>query len=102
MKIKKGDKVMVIAGKDRGQTGTIARVLPKENMVLIDGVNMHKKHRRPTARARSGQIIDKALPIHASNVMLLDPKSGKPTRVGITRGKDGARTRTARKSGATL
>ena len=93
---------MVTAGKDRGTTGTIARVLPKENMVVIDGVNMHKKHRRATAKSRSGQVIDKAMPIHASNVMLLDPKSGKPTRVGISRDKDGARSRVARKSGATL
>jgi large subunit ribosomal protein L24 len=102
MKIKKGDKVMVIAGKDRGTAGSVARVLPKDNLVLIEGVNMQKKHRRPTSRSRSGQVIDKAMPIHVSNVQLIDPKSGKPTRVGITREKDGTRTRVATKSGATL
>jgi large subunit ribosomal protein L24 len=98
MKIKKGDKVLVIAGKNRGETGTVVRALPKDDLVVIDGVNMMKKHRRPTARSRSGQIIEKAMPIHASNVMLLDPKSGKPTRIKIEK-KDGTRQRIAVKSG---
>lgn len=93
MKIKKGDKVIVIAGKDRGTTGTIIRSLPEKNMVIVEGVNISKRHRRSTQRARSGQIIDKAMPIHASNVQLVDPKTGKPTRLTIVRGKDGARER---------
>ncbi|NBV77447.1 50S ribosomal protein L24 [bacterium] len=101
MKLKKGDKVIVIAGKDKGEKGTIARVMPKENKVLIDGVNVAKRHRRRTAQSKSGQIIDKAMPVHASNVMLVDPKGGKTTRIKIVR-NDGARARVAVKSGSKL
>ncbi|TSC86198.1 MAG: large subunit ribosomal protein L24 [Parcubacteria group bacterium Gr01-1014_8] len=101
MKLKKGDKVIVIAGKNRGVSGVIVRALPRENLVVVDGVNIVKKHRRATANNRSGQIIDKTLPIHASNVMLIDPKSGKPTRIKIVR-KDGARQRVTVKSGSAL
>lgn len=102
MKLKKGDKVIVIAGKDRGQKATIIRVLPRDTMVVLDGLNLVKRHRRPSARNRKGQIVDKPMPIHASNVMLLDPKSGKPTRIRIVRGKDGERQRVASKSGEAL
>ncbi len=102
MKIKKGDKVVVIAGKNKGQTGTIVRALPERDMVLIDGINVVKRHRRPTQSNRKGQIIDKPMPIHASNVMLVDPKTGKPTRIKIVRDKDGIRTRVAVKSGQEL
>lgn len=101
MKIKKGDKVKVIAGKSRGQVGTIVRVLKDENKVVLDGINLVKRHKRPTAQNRSGQIIDKPMPIHASNVMLVDAKTGKPTRIRIER-KDGARVRVAVKSGAVI
>ena len=97
MKLKKGDKVIVIAGKDRGEKGTIARVLVKENQVLIDGLNLSKRHRRRTGQAKTGQIVDKAMPIHASNVMLLDPKSGKGTRIRIVR-EEGVRNRVTVKS----
>ena len=102
MKLKKGDKVMVIAGKNRGQNGTIARVMPRENLVLLDGVNLVKRHRRPSAQNRKGQIIDKPMPIHVSNVMIVDPKTGKPSRIKIVRDKDGARGRVAVKSGEAL
>lgn len=102
MKLKKGDKVMVIAGKSKGQSGTIVRVLLRENRVVLDGLNLAKRHRRPSQHNRKGQIIERAMPIHASNVMMLDPKSGKPTRVRIVRGKDGTRERVAVKSGQTL
>lgn len=98
MKIKKGDKVVVIAGKNRGMTGTVATTYPKKNSLVIDGVNVVKKHRRATQATRSGQIVDKAMPIHISNVMLADPKGGKPTRVKIVR-ENGVRTRVAVKSG---
>lgn len=100
MKVKKGDKVIVIAGKSRGATGTIARALPRKNLVVVEGVNMVKKHRRANASSRSGQIVEKPMPIHISNVQLVDPKTGKPTRVRIER-KDGARVRIA-KSGTQL
>ncbi len=102
MKLKKGDKVIVIAGKNKGKSGTLVRVLRRDNMVLLDGINLVKKHRKPSAQNRKGQIIDKAMPIHASNVMLLDPQSGKPTRIRIVRDKDGNRGRVAVKSGQEL
>lgn len=102
MKLKKGDKVVVIEGKSRGETGTITRVLSKDQKVLIDGLNLVKRHRRPTQTSRKGQIVEKPMPIHISNVMLADPKTGKPTRVKITRGKDGARERVAVKSGQSV
>ena len=101
MKIKKGDKVMVIAGKDRGKTGAIHRALPKENMVIIEGINVVKRHERASQNARKGQIVEKAMPIHVSNVQILDPKSGKPTRVRIVH-ENGKYARVAQKSGARL
>jgi large subunit ribosomal protein L24 len=101
MKLKKGDKVKVIAGKVKGEMGTIVRVFPQRNLILLDGLNLVKRHRRATRAGGKGQIVEKAMPIHASNVMLLDPKSGKQTRVKIVR-KDGARMRVAVKSGQEL
>lgn len=91
----------MIAGKNRGDTGVIAEIITKKNAVVIDGINLVKKHRRATQRSRKGQIIDKPMPIHISNVMLADPKGGKPTRVKITRDGD-ARTRVAVKSGSKI
>ena len=102
MKLKKGDKVIVIAGKAKGQSGSIVRVLTSANAVLLDGVNLVKRHRRPSAKNRKGQIVDKPMPIHASNVMLADPKSGKPTRIRIVRDEEGKRSRVATKSGESL
>ncbi len=102
MKLKKGDKVLVIAGKSKGQSGAIVRVLTSANMVLLDGINLVKRHRKPSAQNRKGQIVDKPMPIHASNVMLVDPKTGKRTRIKITRSKDGVRERVAVKSGEAL
>lgn len=102
MKLKKGDKVVVIAGKNRGENGTIVRVLPEENRVVLDGINLVKKHRKATRQGGKGQIIEKPMPIHASNVMLADPKSGKPTRIKFTRDAEGVRSRVAVKSGEEL
>lgn len=102
MKLKKGDKVMVMVGKDRGKVASITRVLPGKMRVLLDGVNMAKRHRRATRAGGKGQIIDMPLPVHASNVMLVDPKTGKPTRIKIVRDANGRRTRVAAKSGAEL
>ncbi len=99
MKLKKGDTVIVIAGKDLGKKGEIVRAFPGENMVLIDGVNVVKRHRRRTTAGGKGQIVEKALPIHASNVQLADPKTGKPSRIKITRDAKGNRERVAVKSG---
>ena len=92
---------MVIAGKSRGTTGTIARIITKKDMVVIDGVGMVKKHRKANGQSRKGQIIDKVMPIHVSNVQLIDT-DGKPTRIKIVRGKDGERQRVAVKSGSNI
>ncbi len=93
---------MVIAGKSRGQTGTVTRAFPATNQVLIDGVNIVKRHRRATAQSKTGQIIEMPVPLHISNVMFVDPKSGKPTRIKISRDEDGKRGRVAVKSGEQL
>ncbi len=93
---------MVIAGKAKGASGAITQVFTKLDKVIIDGVNMGKRHRRPTQAARSGQIIEKPMPIHASNVMIVDSKTGKPSRISIKRDEKGVRSRVAVKSGQTI
>jgi large subunit ribosomal protein L24 len=103
-RIRKGDQVMVISGKDRGKTGTVLAVMPKKERVTVEGLNMIKRHQRPTQTAggqRGGGVIEREGPIHVSNVMLVDPKDGRPTRVGITI-EDGKRLRVAKRSGAHL
>lgn len=83
MKIKKGDQVIVITGKDKGKSGKVLRALPKEDRVLVEGVNVRKKHLKKNRNTKQGGgIVDRALPIHVSNVMAVDAKSGKRTRVG--------------------
>lgn len=82
MKIKKNDTVIVIAGKDKGKTGKVIKALPKRDMIVIAGVNMKKKHQRPQKSGQKGQIIEKTLPIHVSNAMIIDPSTGKMSRVG--------------------
>lgn len=93
---------MVIAGKSRGQQGTISRVLPKIDKVVLDGINLVKRHRRATQQSRRGQIVDKPMPIHVSNVMIIDAKSGKPSRITIKRDAKGVRSRVAIKSGVEI
>ena len=95
--IKKGDTVMVIAGNDKGQTGEVLEVFPKKYRAIVDNLNMVKKHQKPTSD-NPGGIIDKAAPIHISNVMLIDPKSGSPTRIG-RKLVDGKLQRYSKKSG---
>jgi len=90
---------MVIAGKEKGKTAKIVRVLREENRVLLDGLNLVKRHRRADKQGRKGQIVDLPQPLHASNVMIIDPKDGKPTRIKIVRDEQGGRTRVAVKSG---
>jgi large subunit ribosomal protein L24 len=99
-KIKKGDKVVVLSGKDKGKTGTVSRVLPKDGKVVVSGVNTVKRHQRPT-QMNAGGIEEKDAPIHVSNVALVDPKSGEPTRVGFQI-KDGKKVRVAKKSGEVI
>lgn len=93
---------MVIAGKAKGQSGAISQVFTKLDKVIIDGVNMGKRHRKATQQARRGQIIDKPMPIHVSNVMIVDSKTGKPSRIAIKRDEKGTRSRIAVKSGQTI
>lgn len=92
----------MIAGKAKGQSGAISQVFTKLDKVIIDGVNMGKRHRKATQQARRGQIIDKPMPIHVSNVMIVDSKTGKPSRIAIKRDEKGTRSRIAVKSGQTI
>ena len=82
MKIRKNDSVMVISGNDRGKTGKVLKVFPKNSRVIIEGINLRKRHTKPSQKNPQGGIIEKEAPIHASNVMLLDPKTNEPTRLG--------------------
>ena len=102
LKIKKGDRVVVITGRDKGKQGEVLKVLPQESRVIVQGVNVAKRHTRPSAANPSGGIIDKELPIHVSNVAHLDPKSGQPTRVGFKVLEGGRKVRVARRSGETI
>ena len=101
MKIKKGDKVVVTTGRDRGKSGEVLRMLPKENRAVVQGVNLVKRHQRQTA-GQEGGIVSKELPIHISNLALRDPKSGKPTRVGFKFLADGKKVRVAKRSGEVI
>ncbi len=101
LKIKKGDRVKVITGGSKGKVGDVLRVLPKEQRLVVSGVNMIKRHTKPT-RTESGGIIEREATIHVSNVALLDPKSEKPTKVGFRFLEDGRKVRFARASGETI
>jgi large subunit ribosomal protein L24 len=100
--VRKGDTVMVVAGKERGKKGKVLRVIPEKGRVVVERVNMIKKHQRPTQKVRQGGIIEREGSIHLSNVMLLDPNSDKPTRVGMRALADGKKVRVARRSGEML
>jgi large subunit ribosomal protein L24 len=101
MKVRKDDNVIVVSGKDKGKTGKILRAFPALSKVVVAGVNIKKVHKRPSKNNQKGQIVDQAAPIHVSNVMLLDPKENKRTRVGYGE-KDGKKIRISKKSGQTL
>ena len=100
MKLKKGDTVVVIAGKDKGTEGEVVRVLPSKNQVIVNGVNRAKKHTKPNRVQQQGGIIDRDMPIHASNVMLVH--KGKPTRVGYKIQADGTKVRVAKRTGEVI
>lgn len=106
MKIKKGDKVRVISGADKGKEGIVQKAFPKLNKVVVEGVNVHKKHRKPSQSVPQGDIVEIYVPIDASNVMLVDPKNKKPTRVGykFETKKDGSKikVRVSKTSGSKL
>lgn len=101
MNLVKGDKVIVIAGADKGKTGTIQKVIPESNRVVVENVNVRKKHQKPTQANPEGSIVEVYAPIDASNVMLEDPKTKKPTKIGhkVVKGK---KVRYAKKSGSVL
>ena len=100
-KIKKGDNVVVLSGKDKGRTGTVAQVMPKDGKIVVDGVNIVARHRKPSQTNPQGGIDRFPAPMHISKVALADPKDGKPTRVRFET-KDGKKVRVAVKSGETI
>jgi large subunit ribosomal protein L24 len=99
MHVKKGDTVIVIAGKDKGKKGRVLAAYPKKERVLVEGINLVKKHTRPSQQNPQGGIVTQEAPIHVSNVSLIDPKSGKPTRIGYKVLENGKKVRVAKKSG---
>ncbi len=101
-KIKKGDYVVVIAGKDKGQKGEVLKVFPKESRIVVKGIKMVKRHVRPSQADPEGGIKQFEAPIHISNVAHIDPKEGKPTRVGFKTLKDGKKVRVTKKSGEVI
>jgi len=101
MHVKKGDKVKVLSGKDKGKQGTILEAYPKKERVLVEGVNMVKIHAKPSQENPQGGILNQEAPIHVSNVLPIDPRSGEPTRVGYEI-RDGKKVRIAKKSGEPL
>ncbi|BCG94502.1 50S ribosomal protein L24 [Mesorhizobium sp. 131-2-1] len=100
-KIRKGDKVVVLAGKDKGRSGEVLSVQPKEDTALVRGVNLIRRHQKQS-QSQEGGIITKEAPIHLSNIALADPKDGKPTRVGFAIQKDGKKVRVAKRSGEVI
>lgn len=101
MFVKKNDKVKVIAGKDKGKEGEITKVFPSKDRVIVKGVNMVKKHQKPTNENPNGGIVEVEAPIHVSNVMLIDPSNNEPTRVGF-KVEDGKKVRVSKKTGKAL
>ena len=102
LKIKKGDRVVVLTGKDKGKSGEVTRTLPKEGKVIVDGVNVAKKHQRATKATMQGGIIDKDMPIPISAVAIISPGDGKPTRVGYRFDDRGVKIRICRRTGADI
>ena len=102
VKIKKGDRVIVLSGKDRGKSGVVMRVLPKDNKVIVEGVNVAKKHQRATRATMQGGIIDKDMPMPISAVAIVSPGDGKPTRIGYRIDDAGNKIRICKRTGADL
>ncbi len=100
-KIRKGDTVVVLAGRDKGKTGEVLRVMPREGRAVVQGVNMVQRHQRQSA-SQEGGIVSKAAPIDLSNIAIADPDDGKPTRVGFRFTDDGRKVRFAKRSGETI
>ena len=101
LNVKKGDRVIVMAGKDKGKRGEVIAAIPKDNRVVVQGINMVKRHTRPSM-SNQGGIVEKEAPIHISNVMHVDPQTDKPTRIGHKVLEDGRKVRVARRSGEVI
>lgn len=102
MRIKKGDRVIILSGKDRGKEGVVAFAFPEKGTVIVDGSNIAKKHQKPTQAMTQGGIIDKEMPMSVSNVAVISPEDGRPTRVGYRFDSDGTKVRICRRTGADL
>lgn len=100
-KIRKGDKIVILTGKDKGKTGEVIKVNPKAESALVQGLNMVKRHQRQSQTQEAG-IIAKEAPIHLSNLAVADPKDGKPTRIGFRINADGSKVRVAKRSGESI
>ncbi len=101
LKIKKGDKVIILSGRDKGKTGQVVKALPRQSKLIVQGINIAKRHTRQSATSTGG-IIEKEMPIHISNVSHVDPKDSKPTRIGFKVLEDGTKVRVARRSGEVI
>ncbi len=102
MKIKKDDNVIVTTGKDKGKTGKVVHALPREDRVVVEGVNIRKVHQKPRQSGQKGQIVEITMPVHSSNVALIDPKTKKATRVGFSVDEKGKKQRVTKASGAKI
>jgi large subunit ribosomal protein L24 len=102
MHVVKNDSVKILSGKYRNKTGKVLKVFPKSNRVIVEGVNIIKKHTKPSQKNQQGGIVEKEAPIHVSNVMVIDPKTSEPTRVGYKYIEDGSKVRISNKSGEIL
>jgi large subunit ribosomal protein L24 len=102
LRLKTGDEVVVTAGRDKGKKGRILRMIPKENRAVVEGVNVVRRHQRPSPRDPNGGIIEKEATIHVSNLAMADPQDGRPTRVGFRFLEDGRKVRVAKRSGEVI
>jgi len=102
MKIRKGDRVVVISGKDKGTEGVVERAIPEKGKVIVEGVNIARKHQAPGRQDQQGGIIDKAMPLDVSNVAVISPQDGRPTRVGYRTDESGQKIRICKRTGADL
>lgn len=102
MRVKKGDTVILVSGKDKGKTGKILEVFPKEDRVIVEGINMVKKHKKPTQKVQQGGIVNQEAPVHVSNVMYYDKKAGQGTRVGYKVLENKEKVRVSKKTGEVI
>ena len=102
MRVKKGDTVILISGKDKGKTGKVLEVLPKDERLIVEGINMVKKHKKPTQKVKQGGIVNQEAPVHVSNIMFYDKKAGKGTRIGYKVLENKEKVRVSKKTGEVI